>query len=88
MRSLGYSVLDEDESWESMFQSNPQKKMCLEQVKGWEYKAYGKIISVNPVQVDCGLLIEEDVLHTNDPTVIGEYIGFTISRLCAHSTDL
>ncbi|MCG7564617.1 hypothetical protein [Pseudoalteromonas sp. McH1-42] len=73
--------LDEDESWESIFQSNPEKKKCIEQVSGWRYRAFGQIISINPVIVDCGILKEEDIIHTNDPSVVGEFISFTISRL-------
>jgi len=75
------NMLDEVESWESIFQGNPEKKKCLEQIDGWKYKAYGQITSINPVKVDCGVLVEEDVIHTHDPAVIGEYIAFTISRL-------
>lgn len=75
------NMLDEDESWESVFQSNPEKKKCIEQIKGWRYRAFGEIVSINPVRVDCGVLVEEDVIHTSDPKVIGEYVGFTISRL-------
>lgn len=75
------NLLDEDETWESLFESNPDKKKCIEQISGWKYRAFGEIISINPVKVDCGVLIEEDVIHTHDPKVIGEYISFTISRL-------
>lgn len=75
------NLLDEDESWESIFTSNPQKKKCLVQLEGWKYKAYGEVISINPVVVDCGILQEEDVFHTNDPSVIGEFVAFTVSRL-------
>ncbi|WP_413664929.1 hypothetical protein ACG1BZ_06675 [Microbulbifer sp. CNSA002] len=75
------NMLDEEESWESIFQGNPEKKKCLEQVHGWKYRAFGQIVSINPVKVDCGVLVEEDVLHTNDPKVVGEFVAFTISRL-------
>ena len=70
-----------DESWESLFSSNRVRKKGLEQIDGWQYRAYGKIMAINPVKVDCGLLVVEDVIFTNDKNVIGEYIAFTISRL-------
>jgi hypothetical protein len=73
-----------DESWEEIFSGNPDKLKGLECVGGWKYNAYGQIVSTNPVCVDCGVLIEEDVIHTNDPKVIGEYISFTIERLGAY----
>lgn len=60
------NMLDDNEEWESIFQSNPEKKQCLEQVEGWKYRAYGKVISIDPVVVDCGILQEEDVINTHD----------------------
>ena len=75
------NMLDEDEPWESIFQGNPEKKKCLEQIQGWRYRAYGEIISINPTKVDCGVLVEEDVINTHDQRVVGEYIAFTITRL-------
>ncbi|MEQ3702806.1 hypothetical protein [Thalassolituus sp.] len=75
------SMLDEDESWESIFQGNPEKKKCLEQIEGWKYRAFGEIISINPVKVDCGVLVEEDVIYSHDSNVVGEFVAFTISRL-------
>ena len=75
------NILDEEESWDSIFQGNPEKKKCLEQIKGWKYRAYGEIISINPVKVDCGVFVEEDVVHTHDPKIVGEFVAFTIRRL-------
>ena len=75
------NILDEEESWDSIFQGNPEKKKCLEQIKGWKYRAYGEITSINPVKVDCGVFVEEDVVHTHDPKVVGEFVAFTIRRL-------
>ena len=79
------NLLDEDESWESIFRSNSERKKGIEQIDGWKYRAFGQIISIDPVKVDCGVLIEEDVINTHDPKVIGEYVGFTISRLGAYA---
>ncbi len=78
------NVINEEESWDSIFRSNPEKKKCIEKIKGWEYRALGEIISINPVKVDCGLLIEENVIYTKDPKVIGEFIGFTINTLSGY----
>lgn len=79
------NLLDEDESWESIFCSNPERKKSIEQIEGWKYRAFGQIISIDPVKVDCGVLIEEDVIDTHDSKVIGKYVGFTISRLGAYA---
>lgn len=78
------SALPEDgESWESMFAGNPNKTKNIEPLSGWSSRAFGQIVSIHPVVVDCGLMSIPDVLHTNDPSVIGEFISFTISRLDA-----
>lgn len=71
----------EDEEWERIFSGNPDGKVGLEPLGGWRYKAYGKVVGINPVVVDCGLLQIEDVVSSHDPALIGEKVAFTISRL-------
>lgn len=76
--------LDDVESWEDIFTGNPDKLVLIEQVEGWRYRAFGKITSVNPVVVDCGLLQVEDVVCSTDPRLIGQYVAFVITRLGAY----
>jgi len=78
------TYLDEDETWEEIFAGNPDKLGLIEQIEGWRYRAFGKIISVNPVVVDCGLLQVEGVVCSTDPRLIGEYVAFSITRLGAY----
>jgi hypothetical protein len=73
--------LDGNEPWEDLFCGNPDKRTGIEQIEAWEYLAFGKIISVDPVQVDCGVFVQPNVLHTHDPLIVGEFIGFKILRL-------
>lgn len=75
------NFINENESWETIFSGNLEMKVGIDQLSGWTYMAFGKIISVNPVKIDCGLFIEEDVLFSHDPKLIGEYVAFTIRRL-------
>ena len=75
--------LDEDETWEDIFAGNPDKLVLIEQIEGWRYRAFGKIISVNPMVVDCGLLQVEGLVCSTDPRLIGEYVAFSITRLGA-----
>lgn len=75
---------NKDEVWEDVFSSNLDQRIGIEQIDGWKYRAYGKIIDINPVRIDCGLLIQEGVIATHDPRVIGEYVAFTIARLGAY----
>ncbi len=78
---LSATLLDDDESWDSMFNGNPDKRKALEQIEGWQYRAYGEVTSINPVVVDCGIIQIPDVFNSNDPRVVGEFIAFTVSRL-------
>ena len=78
------TLLDDDEAWEDIFAGNPDKLVLIEHVEGWRYRAFGKIISVNPVVVDCGLLQVEGVVCSTDPQLVGEYLAFSITRLSAY----
>ncbi len=71
------------DDWEYVFKGNPEKRYGLEQIKDWRYRAYGRIIAVNPVVADCGLLQVEDVVQSHDRRIIGEWVAFTIDRLHA-----
>ena len=77
------ALIDEQPTWEEMFAGNPNKTKGIEHLSGWSYRAFGRIVSIHPVIVDCGILSVPDVLHTNDSRVVGEFIAFTISRLDA-----
>jgi len=69
------------EEWEDIFNGNPEGKIGLEQIEGWRYRAFGKVVSVNPVLVDCGLIQVEGLVNSSDPKLIGESVAFTVSRL-------
>ena len=81
------AMLSEDESWEDIFAGNTEGRIGLEHISGWRYRAFGRIVSIHPVITDCGLLDIQNVIDTNDPRVVGEHIGFTISRLSATCVD-
>lgn len=74
---------NDDDTWDGIFKRNPDKKKCLQHLSGWSYAAFGKIISVSPVVCDCGIVEIEGAIDTHDERCIGEYIGFTVSRLTA-----
>jgi hypothetical protein len=75
--------LDDSWSWEKMFDGNSDKRVGLVPLGGWSYLALGRITSVNPVRVDCGILVEERAVFTHDPGVVGEFIAFGIATLDA-----
>jgi hypothetical protein len=77
------TVLDDSWSWEDMFAANPDRRIGLEPVEGYSYLAFGRILSIDPVRIDYGLLVEERALYTHDPRVVGDFVGFRIPVLDA-----
>jgi hypothetical protein len=75
--------IDDSWSWERIFAANPERRIGLESLGGYAYLALGRISSVNPVRIDCGILVEERAIHTHDSRVIGEFVGFRIEALDA-----
>lgn len=77
------AMLDDTWSWEQIFGANPDRRVGLEPLGGWSYLAFGRITSVDPVRVDCGIYVEERAVFTHDVRVVGEFVGFRIERLDA-----
>ena len=86
LRSRVDAAFDEhgDEAWEQMFAANPEGRQCLVPLGGWRYRAYGRVVGVQPVVVDCGVLQVEDVVNSQDPALLGATLAFTIARLDAY----
>jgi len=66
-----------------MFAANSAQKIGLEPLEGYSYLAFGRIISIDPTRIDCGLLVEERAIYTHDIKVIGSFVGFKIKVLDA-----
>lgn len=75
-----------DEDWERIFSVNPEKQIGLEHLSGWTYRAYGRIIRIEPVVVECGVLRIEGEIRTHDERCVGAYVGLEISRLDCHAS--
>jgi hypothetical protein len=75
--------VDHSWSWDQMFSANPEQKIGLEPLDGCAYCAFGRILSVDPVRIDCGILVEERAIHTHDDRVIGDFVGFRVEVLDA-----
>ncbi len=82
------ALLDDDEEWGAILSSNPERRVGLEPIQGWRYRAFGKVIQVAPVIVDCGLLRVEGVVTSSDPALIGEPVSFTVSRLSGRAVAI
>ncbi len=70
-------------SWEVMFSENKNevKDLISKPNSTWSYSAYGPIVSINPVIVDCGIAEFNLGFFSRDEGLIGEYIFFGIARL-------
>lgn len=71
----------EDQSWEAMFNGNPEQKKELLRTGDWSYDGYGQIISVSPVVADFGDFTFEIGDFTTDERCVGEFIRVIIDRL-------
>lgn len=76
-------LFHEYEPWESIMSGNPKGRIGLEPIRGWSYRAFGKVVSVNPVRIDCGLFVAENVFQSHDVSLIGSFVSFTVARLSA-----
>lgn len=72
-----------DLQWDVMFSENKDKikDLIIKPSSTWSYSAYGQVLSVNPVVVDCGVGELDLGYLSRDERLIGEYIFFDISRL-------
>ena len=70
-----------EQSWESMFNGNPERRKELIPTGHWSYNGYGEIISVRPVVVDFGDFEFEIGDFTSDQRCVGEFIHVIIDRL-------
>lgn len=72
-----------DIQWDVMFSENKDKikDLIIKSIGTWSYSAYGQVLSVNPVIVDCGIGEFHLGYLSRDERLIGEYIFFDISRL-------
>ena len=70
-----------EQSWESMFRGNPERRKGLIPTGHWSYDGYGEIISVRPVVVDFGDFKFDIGDFTSDQRCIGEFIHVIVDRL-------
>lgn len=71
----------DDATWEDIFRANPEHKVKLEWLGGWKYRACGRIVSVDPVRVDVGIMELAGPVESHDRSLVGEYIAWDIDRL-------
>jgi hypothetical protein len=80
--------IDHQESWESIFSGNSDQKVGVDPIEGWSYRAFGQVLSISPVVVDCGLFKVEGIVATHDMRVVGSFVAFTILRLGGYAYSI
>ncbi len=75
----------DDGNWNTQLSGNPNEEMRLVKTGLWSYQAFGKIVNVASSDqeciVDCGCCVLSAPIEIFDPSYIGRYIEFQVSRL-------
>ena len=74
-------MTEEGFSWDQAIGGNRAERRLIEQVRGWRYVGYGRVVQIMPVVIDFGLLTMEDANWTNDEDLIGRFVRVPIDRL-------
>ncbi|MFQ5415620.1 MAG: hypothetical protein ACE5FL_01100 [Myxococcota bacterium] len=62
-------------------QDNPECHVGLEHQRGWRYLGHGRLLSVDPVRIDLGLLVLEPQAFPPGNRETGEYLTVSIDRI-------
>ncbi|MDQ2044717.1 hypothetical protein NRL14_13345 [Pseudoalteromonas sp. 20-92] len=82
---LSVGLAYEDEEQNSMLNSNIDGTKRLEHQRGWSYRAFGVVTSIeNETLIDVGLC---ELAAPFETTITGEGIAFTITRLDAYAAN-
>jgi predicted 3-demethylubiquinone-9 3-methyltransferase (glyoxalase superfamily) len=82
---LAAGLAYEDEEQNSMLDSNLDGEKKLEHQRGWSYRAYGVVTSIEKeTLVDVGLC---ELVAPFETSITGESIAFTITRLDAYAAN-
>ncbi|MFT3799764.1 MAG: hypothetical protein QM766_00965 [Burkholderiaceae bacterium] len=77
----------EEQAWEQIFGSNPDRLRQLVPTGLWSYQAFGEIVSLgdsgDEPQVACGVVELPLPVRTSDPRCLGEFVSFSVARLDA-----
>jgi hypothetical protein len=76
------------ERWQRAVAANPARERRLEHRWGWRYLGFGRVVSLDPVRLDLGVLELELALPPDDARRIGDHVAIAIDRIrlgCAAS---
>ena len=67
--------------WPQAVRDNPSSRVSLDQVSGWSYTGFGRVMSIMPVVIDFGVLELESPNWCDDERLTGRYVKVSIDRL-------
>lgn len=67
--------------WQQAIVDNPGHRVTLDHEKSWSYVGYGRILQIQPVVVDFGLIRMVAGDWTDDRNLIGKSVRVPIDRL-------
>jgi hypothetical protein len=78
-----FSFIEEETSELSFWNNNKERKkeVISSNNSRWSYYCYGKIVSIHPVTIDCGVIELPFGDWINDERTLGSYVYFVVSRL-------
>ena len=90
--AVTFDGLEADESVDSILSGNPSgdRRLVPTGSSAWSYEALGRIKSVRPLIIDCGVIDLELFARFRDERLVGAYIRVGIHRLdvqLVHETD-
>ena len=74
-------VTCEPASWERAFARNPGNETRIEPLIGWRHLGFGRIVAIDPIRLDLGVLMLELDLPAIDPGYAGRFATVEIDRI-------
>ncbi|TDJ20863.1 MAG: DUF1330 domain-containing protein [Deltaproteobacteria bacterium] len=74
-------VASEPASWERAFARNPGNETRIEPLFGWRHLGFGRIVAIDPIRLDVGILMLELDLRAIDPGYVGRFATIEIDRI-------
>jgi hypothetical protein len=67
--------------------ANPDRLTGLRHQWGWRYTGNGRVIGLDPVRIDLGILVLELPRSSDDEPLLGEFVSVAIDRISLASAS-
>ena len=69
------------ESWQRAIAANPDCDRKLTPQWGWRYLGFGRVLGLDPLRLDLGVLVLELALPDDDERRVGDCVALAIDRI-------